>query len=274
MKLCHGSRCLDLTQARVMGVLNTTPDSFSDGGRYTAPAAIKERIASLLSSGVDIIDVGGESTRPGAQAVSVEEELARVVPAIQAIREQSDVWVSVDTSTPEVMAAAVAAGADWINDVRALSRDGALAMAASLRVPVCLMHMQGQPGTMQQNPQYDDVVGQVTGYLTERVESALQAGVKAEHIVLDPGFGFGKSLAHNVALFQALPELLALGFPLLVGVSRKTMLGEITGKPIAGRGVASVAAALLAAQHGVQVVRVHDVDETVDALRVWRALKN
>ncbi|MFC3853947.1 dihydropteroate synthase [Salinispirillum marinum] len=274
MALRHGSRRLDFQQTRVMGVLNTTPDSFSDGGRYTQPERLAKRITEMLVAGVDVIDVGGESTRPGAQPVSVDEELSRVIPAIEAIRQQSDVWISVDTSTPDVMAAAVAAGADWINDVRALSREGALSMAASLDVPVCLMHMQGQPGTMQQNPEYDDVVAQVSGYLAKRVDIALRAGVKREHIVLDPGFGFGKSFAHNVALFRALPQLLALGFPLLVGVSRKTMLGDITGKPIAQRGTASVAAALLAAQHGVQMVRVHDVDETVDALNVWRALKN
>lgn len=274
MALRHGPRRLDFQQTRVMGVLNTTPDSFSDGGRYTRPERLAKRITEMLVAGVDVIDVGGESTRPGAQPVSVDEELSRVIPAIEAIRQQSDVWISVDTSTPDVMAAAVAAGADWINDVRALSREGALSMAASLDVPVCLMHMQGQPGTMQQNPEYDDVVAQVSGYLSERVDIALRAGVKHEHIVLDPGFGFGKSFAHNVALFRALPKLLALGFPLLVGVSRKTMLGDITGKPTAQRGTASLAAALLAAQHGVQVVRVHDVDETVDALNVWRALKN
>ncbi|MFY0665785.1 MAG: dihydropteroate synthase [Natronospirillum sp.] len=273
MQIEYKGRILDLSRPRVMGVVNVTPDSFSDGGRFFKPDAARAQVLSMLDAGVDIIDVGGESTRPGATPVSVQQELDRVLPVVELVRRESDVWISVDTSTPQVMQASAEAGADLINDVRALTRDGALSMAAQLDMPVCLMHMQGRPVDMQNNPQYDDVVAQVLGYLRERSQAALGAGVRSANVLLDPGFGFGKTLAHNLALLRALPQLSELGYPVLVGMSRKSMLGEITGQPVEHRQAASVAAALLAAQRGAHIIRVHDVAETVDALMVLHAVE-
>lgn len=273
MQIEHKGRILDLSRPRVMGVVNVTPDSFSDGGRFFKPDAARAQVLSMLDAGVDIIDVGGESTRPGATSVSVQQELDRVLPVVELVRRESDVWISVDTSTPQVMQTSAEAGADLINDVRALTRDGALGMAAQLDMPVCLMHMQGRPVDMQRNPQYDDVVTQVLGYLRERSQAALDAGVRAANVLLDPGFGFGKTLAHNLSLLQALPQLAELGYPVLVGMSRKSMLGEITGQPVEHRQAASVAVALLAAQRGAHIIRVHDVAETVDALAVLHAVE-
>ena len=273
MQIEHKGRILDLSRPRVMGVVNVTPDSFSDGGRFFKPDAARAQVLSMLDAGVDIIDVGGESTRPGATPVSVQQELDRVLPVVELVRRESDVWISVDTSTPQVMQTSAEAGADLINDVRALTRDGALGMAALLDMPVCLMHMQGRPVDMQRNPQYDDVVTQVLGYLRERSQAALDAGVRAANVLLDPGFGFGKTLAHNLSLLQALPQLAELGYPVLVGMSRKSMLGEITGQPVEHRQAASVAVALLAAQRGAHIIRVHDVAETVDALAVLHAVE-
>jgi dihydropteroate synthase len=257
---------------RVMGVLNTTPDSFSDGGLWIHRDQALRRALEMVEEGAELIDVGGESTRPGAEPVSLQQEIERVVPVIEAIRAESDVTISVDTSKPRVMEAAVAAGAGLINDVCALREEGALETAARLGVPVCLMHMQGRPRDMQHNPAYADVVADVQGFLLERAGACEAAGIAAERLLLDPGFGFGKAFEHNVALFRALPRLCALGYPVLVGVSRKTMLGTITGRPVHQRTTASVAAAVLAARHGAAIVRVHDVAETVDALRVVATL--
>ena len=259
-------------RTKIMGILNLTPDSFSDGGDWLAVPAAVNRALEMQQQGADIIDIGGESTRPGAAAVSVQQELDRVIPVIEALTTQLDVPVSIDTSKPEVMSAAVAAGAAMINDVCALRHEGAMAMAASLSVPVCLMHMQGEPRIMQDAPRYDDVVVEVQQFLTERAAQCEASGIKKEHIVLDPGFGFGKTLQHNISLFKALPELLASGYPLLVGVSRKSMIGQITGKDVSDRVAGSVSAALLAAMAGASILRVHDVAETCDALKVVTAL--
>lgn len=272
MELEQGGRRLSLERPRVMGVLNVTPDSFSDGGRFHAPDQALDQAAQMVAAGVDIVDIGGESTRPGAAPVSEQQELDRVLPVLEGLRQRFDVWISVDTSSPAVMRAAAGAGADMLNDVRALSRAGALVAAVETGLPVCLMHMQGEPENMQRDPRYDDVVNQVVGYLTERRDAALTAGIPAGRIVLDPGFGFGKTLEHNLALVRALPGLAELGHPLLVGLSRKSMLGRITGRAVDQRLGASIAAALLCAQRGAQIIRVHDVAETVDALAVWQAV--
>jgi len=256
----------------VMGILNTTPDSFSDGGRFTAPSAAIMHAEQMVVAGAAIVDVGGESTRPGAQDVSEQEEIDRVVPVIEAIRSALDVAISVDTSKPGVMRAAVAAGATMINDVRALRAEGALEAAAELQQAVCLMHMQGQPRTMQQAPQYDDVVADVTQFLRERVSECTQAGMAEELLVIDPGFGFGKTPEDNIELLANLRQLQEIGPPLLIGVSRKSTLGMLTGREVDERQPASVAAAVLAVDRGASIVRAHDVAETVDALRVARVV--
>jgi len=256
----------------VMGILNTTPDSFSDGGRFTAPSVAIMHAEQMVMDGAAIIDVGGESTRPGAQDVDEQEEIDRVVPVIEAIRSALDVAVSVDTSKPGVMRAAVAAGATMINDVRALRAEGALQAAAELQQAVCLMHMQGQPRTMQQDPQYDDVVADVTQFLRERVSECTRAGIADHLLVIDPGFGFGKTPEDNVELLANLRQLQEIGPPLLIGVSRKSTLGVLTGREVDERQPASVAAAVLAVERGASIVRAHDVAETVDALRVVRAV--
>jgi dihydropteroate synthase len=257
---------------RVMGILNTTPDSFSDGGQWNTRDRALRHALLMVEAGVDIIDVGGESTRPGAQGVGIGQELERVVPVIEAIVAESDVLVSVDTSKPQVMEAAVRAGAGMINDVNALRGEDALSTAARLDVPVCLMHMQGQPRNMQQDPHYGDVVTEVAQFLQDRAKACEAAGMAGERILIDPGFGFGKTLQHNIDLFRSLPRLCRLGYPVLVGLSRKSMLGSLTGRPVQDRLGGSVAAAVLAAQLGAAVVRVHDAAETVDALRVVDAL--
>lgn len=256
----------------VMGILNTTPDSFSDGGRFTAPSVAIMHAEQMAAAGAAIVDVGGESTRPGARDVSEQEEIDRVVPVIEAIRSALDVAISVDTSKPGVMRAAVAAGATMINDVRALRAEGALEAAAELQQAVCLMHMQGQPRTMQQDPQYDDVVGDVTQFLRERVSECTRAGIAKELLVIDPGFGFGKTPEDNIELLANLRQLQEIGAPLLIGVSRKSTLGMLTGREVDERQPASVAAAVLAVDRGASIIRAHDVAETVDALRVARAV--
>lgn len=268
-----GSRFLSLDTPRVMGVLNVTPDSFSDGGRYVALDAAMRQVECMLAAGADIIDIGGESTRPGAVPVSAQQELDRVCPVVEAVFARFDVVVSLDTSTPEVMLAGVGAGAGLINDVRALRREGALKVAAALGVPVCLMHMQGEPGTMQSAPGYHDVVGEVASSLCDRALAAVQAGVSREQILLDPGFGFGKTLQHNLKLVGGLPRLLACGYPLLVGVSRKSMIGQITGSPVEERLAGSLALASLACWMGAAILRVHDVKETADVLRIVQAVR-
>lgn len=268
---------LTLLQANrpiVMGILNTTPDSFSDGGRFISAERATEHALAMLEEGADIIDVGGESTRPGAEAVSVDEEIARIVPVIEAIRQQSHVCISIDTSKPEVMQAAVEAGANLVNDVNGLRAEHALTTCAELKVPVCIMHMQGEPRTMQKNPHYDDVVTEVQAFLQQRIDEALAAGIPREHIIIDPGFGFGKSLQHNLQLLNQLEVLQQLQSPILVGLSRKSMLGAILGDaPVEQRLYASVSAAVLAWTRGASIFRVHDVRATVDALKVCTAMQ-
>lgn len=261
-----------LDQTRVMGILNTTPDSFSDGGLWAAHDRALLHAVDMLKAGADIIDVGGESTRPGADAVPAQEEMDRVVPVVESIVRQTGAAVSVDTCKPEVMEAAVAVGASMINDVYALRREGALKTAANLGVPVCITHMQGKPRDMQHSPEYLDVVSEVSAFLLDRARACEAAGIEAGQIVIDPGFGFGKTLEHNLALFRAIPRFCETGYPVLVGVSRKTMLGSLTSRPVEERTAASVAAAVLAAQAGAAIVRVHDVAETIDALKVARVL--
>jgi dihydropteroate synthase len=262
---------IDLSRPRVMGIVNVTPDSFSDGGLHADTRAALAHCERLLAEGTDILDIGGESTRPGAESVSLADELARVLPVLDGALKLG-CPVSVDTYKPEVMRQALALGADIINDINALRAPGAVeAVAAHSACGVCLMHMRGDPKTMQQRPAYDDVVLEVSGFLRERFEVLRAAGVAAERIVLDPGIGFGKSVEHNIELLRRQRELLALGQPLLLGWSRKSILGAITGRAAADRLPASLAAALAAVQAGARVVRVHDVAATVDALKVWHA---
>lgn len=273
MLLTLGAHRLDLGTPRIMGVLNVTPDSFSDGGRFDTVDAALARARAMVEAGADLIDVGGESTRPGAASVGADEELARVLPVVERITAELAVPVSIDTTKPAVMRAAVAAGATLINSIDALRTPGALAMAAGLGVPVCLMHMQGEPRTMQRSPCYDDVVGEVAAFLTGRVRAAEGAGIAADAILLDPGLGFGKALAHNLALLRGLPMLVALGKPLVVGVSRKRMIGDLTGRPVEERAVGSAVAAAFAVAGGACIVRAHDVAATRDALRIAVALR-
>lgn len=268
---CAG-RILKLDRPRIMGVLNMTPDSFSDGGRWQSMSDALRHATDMQRQGADIIDVGGESTRPGAEAVPLQQELDRVVPLIETLSAEIDVPISIDTSKPEVMREAVTAGAGMINDVYALRLEGALAMAASLKVPVCLMHMQGEPRVMQDHPEYSDVAADVQKFLLDQASAAEEHGVARKNIVLDPGFGFGKTLQNNIDLFCALPRLVAFGYPILVGVSRKAMIGAMTGKEVSDRVSGSVAAATQAAIAGAAIVRVHDVVETSDALKVVTAL--
>ncbi len=257
----------------VMGIVNVTPDSFSDGGRYWHAEDAVAHALDLASQGADILDIGGESTRPGAEPVSAEQEIERVVRVVEQVASRHAVPMSIDTSKPEVMKAAVAAGAAMINDVNGLRAAGAVEAAAELNVPVCIMHMQGQPRTMQEKPSYQDVVADVASFLAQRSAAALAAGIRREHIVIDPGFGFGKTLGHNLELLARQEDLLAAGWPLLVGISRKSMLGAITGRKQADqRLAASLAAAMLSAQRGAAILRVHDVGPTVDVLKVLSAV--
>ena len=269
---CAG-RILKLDMPRVMGIVNVTPDSFSDGGaHFDADAAIAHGL-KLAEEGADLLDIGGESTRPGAGEVAIEDELRRVIPVIEALAAQLAIPISIDTSKPEVMRAAVEAGAGMINDVFALRRDGALDAAAALGVPVVLMHMRGEPRTMQDAPDYDDVVGEVHRFLAERIFAAEMAGVARRNIVVDPGFGFGKTTAHNLQLLAQLRRFTELGVPVLAGMSRKKSIGELTGhEDPRERVFGSVAAHLIAAQNGAMLLRVHDVAATVDALKVWNAV--
>jgi dihydropteroate synthase len=256
----------------VMGILNVTPDSFSDGGLFTGRDAALRQAETMARDGAAIIDIGGESTRPGAAAVSEQEELDRVIPVVEAAVAAVDVPVSVDTSKPGIMRAAVGAGAAMINDIRALREDGALEAAAALGVPVCLMHMQGSPRTMQREPAYGDVVAEVREFLADRVRACVAAGVAEDRVVIDPGFGFGKAPRHNIELLANLRQLRAIGRPILVGLSRKSTLGDLTGRVVGERMPASIAAAVIAVVEGAQIVRAHDVRETVDALRVAAAV--
>ncbi len=266
-------KVLDFTRLNIMGVINMTPDSFSDGGQFIQLGKALDQAKKLIDEGADILDIGGESTRPGAAAVSTNEELARTMPLIDAIRQFSDIAISIDTSKPEVMLAAGEAGADMINDVWALRTPGALQAATTTGLPVCLMHMLGKPGTMQHNPVYENVVLEVMRFLADRAELAIQAGIDRKKLVIDPGFGFGKNLQHNLQLLKCLSEFKTLGFPLLVGWSRKSMLGEIVDKPVEQRLYASLSAAVISAIFGANIIRVHDVAETYDALAIIRALQ-
>lgn len=268
---CAG-RPLDLRRPAVMGILNITPDSFSDGGIFLSPDKAIAQALRMTEEGADIIDIGGESTRPGARPVSAQEEIDRVLPVVESLHKQVSLPISIDTSKPEVMRAAVKAGAGFINDVRALREAGAMEAAAQLGVPVCLMHMQGEPRTMQDDPRYADIVGEVRDFLKQRLDACLNTGIPAQRLVVDPGFGFGKTLEHNIELLRGLRALQDLGVPVLVGLSRKSMIGKALGLPVEQRQHASVALALMAVQQGARIVRVHDVGPTVEALRMWSAV--
>ncbi|MGH8150789.1 MAG: dihydropteroate synthase [Steroidobacteraceae bacterium] len=268
-----GKQSLDLTAPLVMGVLNVTPDSFSDGGRYTDVKRAVEHALRMVEEGAAIIDIGGESTRPGAAPVSAAEEVDRVVPVIERLAGRTPAVISVDTSKPDVIRAAVAAGAGLVNDVRALSMEGALAAAAATSCGVCLMHMQGEPLTMQRRPAYADVVKEVNEFLLARVQACRAAGIADERIAIDPGFGFGKTQAHNLELLRRLPELARGGVPLLVGLSRKSLVADLTGRPARERLSGSLALAALAVLNGACIVRAHDVAATLDAVRVALAVR-
>ncbi len=273
MKLVCGQRTLDLSRPRIMGILNTTPDSFSDGGSYYGDRGLDldlvlQRAEQMVRDGAAILDIGGESTRPGAAPVSETEELQRVVPVVEVIASRLDVVISVDTSTPAVMRESARVGAGMLNDVRALTRPGALEAAAATGLPVCLMHMQGQPGTMQVKPEYTDVVAEVRTYLDARLQACEQAGIAREKILYDPGFGFGKNDDHNLTLLRHLPELAPEGVPILVGMSRKSMIGRLLGREVDERLPGSLALAMLSAQRGAAIIRVHDVAATADVLKL------
>lgn len=272
-RLPCGSRFLDLSHPHVMGILNVTPDSFSDGGRFSQIDLALKHSAAMVAAGATLIDVGGESTRPGARAVSPVEELERVAPVVEAIARELDVIISVDTSTPAVIRESARLGAGLINDVRSLQRDGAIEAAAATNLPVCLMHMRGEPGNMQDNPVYDDIVAEVEGFLRERIVACTAAGIGVERIILDPGFGFAKTHEHNLSLFKHMPQLHALGRPLLVGVSRKSMIGRALGREVGERLYGSLALAALAVAKGAHILRVHDVAETVDVVRMIAAVE-
>lgn len=271
-RLPCGDRELDLSRTHVMGILNITPDSFSDGGRYNRLDAALLRVEQMLDAGATLIDVGGESTRPGAALVSVQEEVDRVVPMVEAIRVRFDTVVSIDTSTPEVIRGAAGVGAGLINDIRALQREGAMQAAVDTGLAVCLMHMQGDPQTMQQAPAYDSVLADVNSFLELRVQACLDAGIERRLLVLDPGFGFGKGLQHNLELFASMSQVRPLDLPLLVGVSRKSMIGQALDRPVDQRLSGGLALATLAVAKGARIIRVHDVAETVDAVRMTEAV--
>ncbi len=272
-RLPCGSRSLDLSRPQVMGILNVTPDSFSDGGRFNQRDAALRHAEAMIRAGATLIDIGGESTRPGAPPVGEAEELERVCPVVEALAAELDVVISVDTSTAAVMRESARLGAGLINDVRSLQRPGALAAAAESGLPVCLMHMRGEPGNMQDDPQYPDIYREVHDFLVERMDACAAAGIPRERIVLDPGFGFAKTQAHNLRLFQQLERLHELGRPLLVGVSRKSMIGRALERPVGERLYGSLALAALAVAKGAQIVRVHDVAETVDVVRMIAAVE-
>lgn len=264
---------LDLSKPRVMGIVNVTPDSFSDGGKFNTTEKAIEHALQLVEEGADILDIGGESTRPGADPVPLDEELKRVIPVIEGLRDVG-VPLSIDTYKPQVMQAAITAGADIVNDVCALREPQALEIVATSQAGVCLMHMQGRPQTMQADPQYDDVVSEVTDFLKARLDAAEQAGIDRSRIVLDPGFGFGKRTAHNLTLLNHLNDIQALGLPLLIGLSRKSVLGQVVGSSVDERIHASIAASVVSVMKGANIVRVHDVKPTIDALKIVQAVMN
>ncbi len=268
-----GGRELSLRHPRVMGILNVTPDSFSDGGRFVGEQAAIDHARAMQAAGAAIIDVGGESSRPGSTGVSEQEELDRVIPVLEALRDAVDVPLSVDTTKPVVMRAAAAAGAGLINDIKALRGPGALEAARETGLPVCLMHMQGTPATMQDNPAYTDVLGEVTTFLRERLDAAEAAGIPRSRLLVDPGFGFGKQDPHNARLLAQLPALTELGVPVLAGLSRKSLVGRVLGRELPDRLAGSVAAAALAAWHGASIIRAHDVAETLDAVNLMEYVR-
>lgn len=272
-RLRCGKRELLLDRPHVMGILNVTPDSFSDGGRFAARDAALRHAQAMVEAGATIIDIGGESTRPGAAVVSEAEELQRVVPVVEAISAELDVVISLDTSTAAVMREGVAAGAGLINDVRSLARQGALEAAANCDAAVCLMHMRGEPSTMQNDPRYDDILLEVEGFLAEQIARCEQAGIVRERLILDPGFGFAKTLQHNLLLFRHMAELQRFELPLLVGVSRKSMIGQVLDRPVDQRLFGSLGLAALALSKGAKIIRVHDVAETVDVVRMITAVE-
>ncbi|WP_421218710.1 dihydropteroate synthase [Aeromonas jandaei] len=273
MQLISKGLSLSLERPHVMGILNVTPDSFSDGGHFNQIERAVAHARQMVADGATLIDIGGESTRPGAPDVSEQEELDRVIPVVERLVSECAVMLSLDTSKAVVMREGCKAGAHLINDVRALLEPGALDAAAEARVPVCLMHMQGQPRTMQVEPHYDDLLGEVKAFFDERIAACLAAGIAREQLLLDPGYGFGKTLAHNYQLLAAQGELLDYGLPLLVGMSRKSMIGNLLNRPVGERLAGSLACALIGMQHGARIIRVHDVRETMDALRVgWQAM--
>jgi dihydropteroate synthase len=273
MNFICGQYQLNLNRPHVMGIINVTPDSFSDGGQFVSINLAVEQALRLIAEGADILDVGGESTRPGAHPVSLNEELNRVIPVIEALSTVSTIPISIDTYKPEVMRLAIAAGADIVNDIRALQEPDALDIVANSKAGVCLMHMQGLPQTMQLAPQYDDVVSEVKQFLIDRMNVAISHGIAKNRILLDPGFGFGKTRAHNISLIQQLNKLIDIGQPLLVGLSRKSVLGSITGGDESQRLYASIAASVISAMNGAKIIRVHDVKATVDALKVVTAIQ-
>ena len=270
-ELIAGTKRLSLASPVVMGILNVTPDSFSAGGKFSSFELACQHADEMVAQGAIIIDIGGESTRPGAADVSVEDELARVVPLVEYVAKHHDVWISVDTSKPDVMRQAVNAGAHLINDVRALLEPGALETAAQLNVPICLMHMQGAPRTMQSAPEYQDVIADVFKFLNERIQACLEAGIPRERLLIDPGFGFGKTLEHNYELLAKLERFAQFELPILIGLSRKSMIGNLLARPTSERLAGSLAGAMIAAQKGAHIIRVHDVPETVDMLKVLQA---
>ncbi|WP_298719253.1 dihydropteroate synthase [uncultured Oceanisphaera sp.] len=270
MLLSSASRSLDLSSPRIMGILNLTPDSFSDGGHFVGHDAALRHALQMVKDGATLIDVGGESTRPGADAVAEQQELDRVIPVLELLRKELDCWISIDTSKAGVMRESVRAGADLINDIRALREPGALQVAADSGAAVCLMHMQGQPRTMQQAPDYENVTLEVADFLRQRLQACENAGIPRERLCLDPGYGFGKRLEHNYELLGKVGELHALGLPLLVGMSRKSMLGQLLDREVDQRLAGSLAAHLFALSQGAQILRVHDVKEMSDAMRVWQ----
>ena len=272
-RLPCGNRVLDLAHTHVMGILNATPDSFSDGGRYTRLDDALRHAQAMVAAGATLIDVGGESTRPGARVVTPDEELERVAPVVEALSRELDVIISVDTSTPVVISETARLGAGLINDVRSLRREGALQAAAATGLPVCLMHMLGEPGDMQDNPQYENLVAEVSAFLRDRMQQCAAAGIPNERIILDPGFGFAKRLDHNLSLFKHMQELHSLGRPLLVGVSRKSMIGGALGRPVGERLYGGLALAAMAMTKGAKILRVHDVAETVDVVRMSAAVE-
>ena len=269
-----GKYFIDLSQPQVMGILNVTPDSFSDGGQHTKVSQALDHALRMIDEGATFIDIGGESTRPGAPDVSLQEELDRTIPVIEAVAKNTPCVISIDTSKADVMREAVKAGAGLINDVRALQEPGALQVAAEAQVPVCLMHMQGQPRTMQQSPEYDDVVNDVGQFLLARTKVCEEAGIAKDKILFDPGYGFGKSLEHNYTLVKHLPSLMKLGYPVLVGMSRKSMIGNLLNRKVDERLAGSISLATIVAQMGAHIIRVHDVKETADAVNIVKMLNS